>query len=163
VILTWDQPNDLSVVNYNVYRSTTRDGFDDGSAILMATLPRGAETYIDFGAAASEGKYYYMVVPLNSTNAEGASAYSIGVWTEEYLAQYDTIGIPLVLDTFERADWYCDQINNVVGINYYMNSVVGWSWHSTRMPAGAFDPILVMTEGYQISTIGATRFIFIGH
>jgi uncharacterized protein YegL len=163
VILTWAQPNDSNVVNYDVYRSTTRDGFDDGSAIHLATLPRGTETYIDFGVAATEGQYYYIVVPLNGTNAEGASTYSIGVWTEDYLSQYDTMGIPLVLDTFETADWYCEQINNVVGINYYMNSVVGWTWHSRIMPAGAFDPVLVMTEGYQISTTGATRFIFIGH
>jgi hypothetical protein len=162
VVLTWTQPNDLNVVNYDVYRSTTRDGFDDGSAILIANLPRGIETYIDFGAAASEGQYYYMIVPLNSTNAEGASTYSIGVWTEEFLSQYDTIGIPLILDTFETADWYCDQIDNVVGINYYMDSVVGWGWHSTRMPQGAYDPVLLMTEGYQISTSNTTKFTFIG-
>jgi Mg-chelatase subunit ChlD len=162
VILNWTQPSDINVVNYNVYRSTKRDGFDNGFMILLATLPRGTETYIDFGVAASEGQYYYMVVPLNGTGAEGASTYSIGVWTEEYLAQYDTIGIPLKLIVDETADWYCDNIPNTVGINYYIHSEQRWCWHSTRMPAGAYDPMLVMVEGYQISTTGPTRFTFIG-
>jgi len=162
VNLNWAAPNDLNVVNYNVYRSTTRDGFDEGSATLLATLPRGIKTYTDFGAAASEGQHYYMIVPLNSNNAEGASTYSIGVWTEEYLQGYDTFGIPLKLETNQTADWYCDNIPDTVGINYYNISAQRWCWHSTRMPAGAYDLTLVMTEGYQISTSNATKFTFIG-
>jgi hypothetical protein len=103
-----------------------------------------------------------MVVPFNATGVRGSSTYSIGVWTEEYLAQYDTIGIPLKLTLDETADWYCDNIQNTVGINYHIHNEHRWCWHSTRMPAGAFDPILVMTEGYQISNTGPTKFTFIG-
>ncbi|UCE74295.1 MAG: exo-alpha-sialidase [Methanomassiliicoccales archaeon] len=160
--LYWTQPSDLNVVNYNVYRSTTRNGFDDGLAILLDTIPVGNESYTDFGAAVSEGHYYYMIVPLNITNVEGASTYSIGIWTEEYLAQYDTFGIPLKLNNYETADWYCAEIPDSVGINYFNFTLQLWFWHSTRMPKGAFDPILVMTEGYQISTSNTTKFTFIG-
>jgi hypothetical protein len=164
VILTWGEPLARGPTDhYNVYYSTTRDGFDEGTAILLTSIPSTRPmTYIHSGAAASAGQDYYMVIPVDDTNVEGASTYSIGVWTEEYLDQYDTMGIPLILDTNQTADWYCDQIDDVVGINYFLYSVQRWGWHSTRMGAGAFDPVLVMTEGYQISTSGATKFTFIG-
>jgi hypothetical protein len=103
-----------------------------------------------------------MVVPFNAIGIRGASTYSIGIWTEEYLQGYDTFGIPLKLDSNQTADWYCDNIPDTVGINYYIHSEQWWSWHSTRMPAGAYDPILEMTEGYQISTSNFTKFTFIG-
>jgi hypothetical protein len=103
-----------------------------------------------------------MVVPFNASGVRGASTYSIGVWTEEYLSQYDTFGIPLKLGNYQTADWYCDNIPDTVGINYYIYSEQRWGWHSTRMPAGAFDPVLEMTKGYQISTSGPTKFTFIG-
>ncbi|UCE74296.1 MAG: hypothetical protein JSV56_00955 [Methanomassiliicoccales archaeon] len=48
------------------------------------------------------------------------------------------------------------------GFNYYNNLGQRWDRHSTRMPFGAFDTILWMTEGYQISTLNATKFTFIG-
>jgi hypothetical protein len=162
ITLYWTRPSDLNVVNYNVYRSTTRNGFDDGLATLLDTIPVGTETYTDFGAAISEGQYYYIIVPLNITNVEGASTYSIGIWTEEFLSQYDTFGIPLKMKENHTADWYCAEIPDSVGINYFNISLQLWFWHSTRMPKGAFDPILVMTEGYQISTSNTTKFTFIG-
>jgi hypothetical protein len=150
------------VVNYNVYRSTTRDGFDDGLATLLDTIPVGTESYTDFGAAVSEGHYYYMIVPLNSTNVEGTSTYSIGVWTEEYISQYDTFGIPLKTGDVHSADWYCDNIPDTVGINFLHPEYGMWFWHSKTMPEGTFDTMVVMTEGYQISTSGATKYTFIG-
>jgi hypothetical protein len=76
--------------------------------------------------------------------------------------QYDTFGIPLKQSNYQTADWYCDKIPDTVGINYYIYSEQRWCWHSKRMPAGAYDPTLVMTEGYQISTLNATKFTFIG-
>jgi len=99
----------------------------------------------------------------NETITEGASTYSIGVWTADISAGYDTIGIPLLLASYETADWYCDQIDDAVGINYYIDSRLGWGWHSERMPAGAYDPTLLMIEGYQISTSIQTKYTFIGH
>ncbi len=163
VTLNWTQPSSMDGDDsYKVYRSTTKDGFDNGTAVLLDTLPYGNETYIDPGAALLYDQCYYMVIPVNETDIEGSSTYSIGVWTEEYLSQYDTIGIPLKLSINQAADRYCDKIPNAVGINYYNVSAQRWSWHSTRMPKGAFDPILVMTEGYQISTSGGTEFTFIG-
>jgi hypothetical protein len=101
-------------------------------------------------------------VPFNSSGIRGSSTYSIGIWTEEYLNQYDTIGIPLKLSVYHTADWYRDNIPNTVGINYYIHSEQRWSWHSTRMPEGAYEVMLEITEGYQISTSGPTKFTFIG-
>jgi hypothetical protein len=103
-----------------------------------------------------------MVVPFNNGGVRGSSTYSIGIWTEEYLVQYDTVGIPLKLKGDQTTDWYCSNINHTVGINYFNISEQRWCWHSTRMPAGAYDPFIEMTNGYQISTSNATKFIFIG-
>jgi hypothetical protein len=163
VTLNWTQPSSMDGDDsYEVYRSTTRDGFDDGTAVLLDTLSYGNKTFIDPGAGSFPGQYYYMVVPVNETGVRGASTYSIGVWTEEYLSGYDTFGIPLKMNVNHTADWYCDNIPDAVGINYFNFSLQEWGWHSARMPAGAFDPILEMTEGYQISTWNATKYSFIG-
>jgi hypothetical protein len=165
VALTWAQPAGMDGNdNYQVYRSATRYGFDDGTATLLGSAPYGTEAWLDSGAALLPGQYYYMVVPTNETNAEGASSYSIGVWTADIAEQYDTIAVPLALLTMEKADYYCENIDNTVGINYFIySSYPRWGWHSTRMASGAYDPWLVIGEAYQISTSAATKFSFVGH
>ncbi|UCE38523.1 MAG: PKD domain-containing protein, partial [Thermoplasmata archaeon] len=162
VTLNWTQPVGINPGDrYLVLRSTSRDGFWytlDLSYTQLAILPFDVLSYQDIGNATIGTEYYYMIVPFNlSTGERGVSTYTIGVWTEEYLSQYDTFGIPLKLSSNQTADWYCDNIPDTVGINYYIYSQQRWSWHSTRMPEGAYDPILVMTEGYQISTSSTTK------
>jgi hypothetical protein len=103
-----------------------------------------------------------MVVPFNSLGIRGSSTYSIGIWTEEYLSQYDTFGIPLKPGNYQTADWFCDSIPDTVGMNFHDISAQRWSWHSTRMPASIYDPFIEMTEGYQISTSSDTGFTFVG-
>ncbi|UCG68202.1 MAG: right-handed parallel beta-helix repeat-containing protein, partial [Thermoplasmata archaeon] len=167
VTLDWSLPPTMDFgVQYNVLRSTKRDGFWDLSGTnyeLLATLPFDTLSYEDIGVATAGTEYYYMIIPDKiSTGERGASTYSIGVWTMGYDAQYDTIGLPLTLAKNETADYYCDQMDNVIGINYFVYLEQRWGWHSTRMPQGAYDPMLEMTEGYQISTSNATKFTFIG-
>jgi len=163
VTLTWVQPLSMDGDdNYYIYRSTTRDGFNEGTATKIGSTSYGNEMWIDANVALSPGQFYYMIVPVNETGVEGASTYSLGVWTEEYLSGYDTLGVPLKQSFIETADWYCDNIPDSVGINYYIQREQRWCWHSTRMPEGAYDPILVMAEGYQISTSNLTKFTFIG-
>ncbi|UCG68941.1 MAG: VWA domain-containing protein, partial [Thermoplasmata archaeon] len=165
VTLSWTQPSGMDGNdNYNVYRSTTRDGFDDGLAVPLGSTPYGSEFWLDSGAAFLAGQYYYMIIPTNETNAEGASTYSIGVWTADIADQYDTISVPLAPLSLEKADYYCENIDNTLGINYFIYSTYPrWGWHSTRMASGAYDPWMVMGEAYQISTSATTKFSFIGH
>ncbi len=172
VTLNWSQPLGMNSDDfYKVYYSTIRDGFDgvEGSDYKLLPPPydvipfTGLREAIHAGAASLYNQTYYMVIPVNEVGVKGASTYSIGVWTASYMQEYDTIAIPLILDSYPTADWYCDRINNAVGINYFINSIVGWGWHSTRMPAGAYDPVLEITVGYQLSTSGATKYTFIGH
>jgi outer membrane protein assembly factor BamB len=163
VTLTWDQPSIIGINDqYHILRSAERDGFWNGNYLKIATLPFDILSYTDFGNATAGTQYYYMIVPVNETNVKGTSTYSVGVWTEEYLSQYDTFGIPLKLESYQTADWFCDNIPDTVGINYFNNSQERWSWHSTRMSEGAFDPLMEMVYGYQISTSSATKFSFIG-
>ena len=167
VTLNWAQPESMnSGYEYHVLRSETRDGFWGIEGVdyeQIATLPYDSLFYQDIGIANVGTEYYYMVVPVNLTTGDrGSSSYSIGVWTASYSDKYDTFGIPLKLSSYQTADWYCDNIPDTVGINYYIINEQRWGWHSKRMPVGAYDPVLKMAEGYQISTSSATKFTFIG-
>ena len=169
VTLTWQKSASMGPWDwYEVYHSNMRDGFFGTPGIhyklACPAINFGINTINITGLGANDpgSRLYFMVVPFNASGYRGASTYSIGVWTEEYQAQYDTFGIPLKLESNQQADWYCDNIPDTVGINYYIYSEQRWCWHSTRMPAGAYDVVLEMTEGYEISTSGPTRFTFIG-
>jgi hypothetical protein len=163
VTLNWTQPLSIGFNDkYFVLRSIERDGLWKGDFLKIATLNFDVRSYNDVGNATSGTQYYYMIVPVNETGIEGSSTYSIGVWTREYQPQYDTFGIPLKLSVNQTVDWYCDNIPDTVGMNYFINSQQRWGWHSTRMSLGAFDPLLMMSEGYQISFSSATKFTFIG-
>jgi hypothetical protein len=168
VTLTWQEPGSMSNGWYEIYYSNTRDGFfgtlglDYDLACPSIGYGTNAATISGLGASDPGARLFFMVVPFNASGVRGAATYSLGIWTEEYLAEYDILGIPLKLNYSQTADWYCDKIPNTVGINYYIYSEQRWAWHSTKMPEGAFNPVLVMGEGYQISTSGATKFTFIG-
>jgi hypothetical protein len=167
VTLTWSPPISMGPgYQYHVLRSHKRDGFWGGGGTdyeVLAVLPFETTSYEDIGRATPDTEYYYMVVPVKTSSGEkGRSTYSIGIWSEEVLSQYDTFGIPLKLNEYKTVDWYCDNIPKTIGINYYFFEEQRWGWHSTRMPSGAYDPSIVMTEGYQISTSNITKFIFIG-
>jgi hypothetical protein len=168
VDLTWQEPGSIAFGNwYDVYYSNKRDGFFgtlDVDYFLVSRVDSGISTIIHTNAQANSpgARLYYMVVPFNATGVRGSSTYSIGIWTEEYLSQYDTFGIPLKMSIDNTVDWFCDNIPDTVGINYYDVNIQRWGWHSTRMSEGAYDPVLMMAEGYQISTSSTTKFTFIG-
>jgi parallel beta-helix repeat protein len=168
VNLTWWEPPCMAPGDYyEIYYSNTRDGFfgdlNNNYFLVCPRIDFGTNTATHVGPGANDpGTLYYMVVPFNTLGVRGASTYGIGVWTEEYLSGYDTLGIPLKLNNNYTVDWFCDSIPYTVGINYFIFSLQEWAWHATRMPEAAYDPFLVMTEGYQISTSSPTKFTFIG-
>jgi hypothetical protein len=169
VNLTWQEAATMGAGDwYEVYYSNTRDGFFGTFNVnyfsVCPPVNFGNNTVTHSGALANDPgtRLYYIVVPFNTNSVRGSSTYSIGIWTEEYLDQYDTIGIPLKFNKNKTADWYCDNIPYTVGINYYDVNENRWCWHTTRMPEEAYDPILVMVEGYQISTSNGTKYTFIG-
>ncbi|UCE39250.1 MAG: PKD domain-containing protein [Thermoplasmata archaeon] len=169
VNLTWQEPLCMAPGDYyEIYHSNTRDGFfgDFNFNYYRVDPPVGfgnnTATHVGAGANNPGKRLYYMVVPFNALGIKGASTYSIGIWAEEYSDGYDTMGIPLKMDNNHMADWYCINIPECEGINYFNISKQRWYWHSTVMPEGAFDTVLEMTEGYQISTSDTTKFTFIG-
>jgi hypothetical protein len=165
VFLNWMQPAGMNFDDsYKVYRATSRDGFFDGSAMHVATIPYGTVLWIDPGVAVPGSEYYYMIIPENEIGEEGTSTYSIGIWTESYLAGYDTLALPLKLVGADLSvDWYCDNIQNTRGINYLIYSEQRWVWHRINMPGGIYDTAIVFAEGYQISSTAVTKYVFIGH
>jgi hypothetical protein len=165
-VLNWERPQSMqSTHQYHVLRATQRDGFwgTPGLDYLdLAILPFNTTFYLDNGIATPGTQYYYMIIPMNqSTGEKGSSSYSIGIHTMEFF-QYDSFALPLKPADLYTADWFCDNIDDAVGINYFNTSFQIWFWHSTLMPQGAFDVLLEFGLGYQISTSFATRFHFVG-
>jgi len=168
VNLVWQEPACMKAGDwYEIYHSISRDGFFGTLGVdyhLNNAISYGNNStiHIDAQADAPDSRIYYMIIPFNSSGVKGAGSYSIGVWTEEYLCGYDTFGIPLKPCDYRNVDWYCDNIPNTTGINYYNTSSQRWMWHSARMDEGAYDPAMVISEGYQVSTAGMTSFTFTG-
>jgi len=169
VNITWQEPGSMGIGDwYEVYYSNSRDGFfktlGKDYFLICPKIYFGNNTVIHTGTQAGNpgARLFYMVVPFNVSGVRGSSTYSIGVWTEEYWAGYDTLGIPLKFEFDHSIDWFCNNIPNAIGINYFNYSYQEWWWHSTVMPEKAFDPELKMTEGYQISTSNTTKFTFVG-
>jgi hypothetical protein len=163
VSLKWDRPTSMDIDdNYLIYRASKRTGFHDGTATLVATVSYGLEFWNDDWAAQNATQLYYMIIPENELGERGTTTYSIGVWTEEFTGVYDTFGMALSTSMTLTLDWYCDGISGSVGMNYFQESEQRWGWHSTVMPQGAFDTVVSMGEGYQISISAPTKFTFIG-
>ncbi|MEE9152206.1 MAG: hypothetical protein V3U20_10305, partial [Thermoplasmata archaeon] len=170
VELTWDPVPGAN--HYIIYKSSTREGLNNLS------LKHWWETnyydpndtsFIDknaltLGMFDTMAQCYYMVVAVSEPTIHAGfnGTYSIGVWTEKLAVQYDTFGLPLKPNSVHSADWYCDAIPNTWGMNYFNIADQRWVWHNTIMPSGAYDPDVVMAEGYQISTTGPTKYSFVG-
>lgn len=168
VTLNWSRPDGMNVGvdRYWIYSSNTRDGFWSTRGvdyhILGGPLPVGTETKTHTGAASAGIQLYYVVVPESSGGVRGSSTYSIGVWTASYDQGYNTMGLPLKLESNHCIDWYCDEIENTWGMNYYNVPEQRWMWHKSIMPEGIYDTNVVMCEGYQISTSFPTKYTYIG-
>lgn len=167
VTLNWERPAGMieGVDEYRVYHSPTRDGFWGAYGVdyfLNSIKTVGTETSTHGFTPSPDIRLYYMVVPVLSTGQIGASTYSVGVWIADYDEGYDTVGPPLKLKNVRSVDWYCDEITNAWGMNYYNTTEQRWVWHKIVMPYKAYDPDVVMCEGYQISTTGETRYSFVG-
>ncbi len=168
VNLTWQQPINMNEGWFEVFYSHNRDGFfgilNEDYFSAVSSVNFGNTQALHVGAQANDpgSRLYYMVVPFNASGMRGTGTYSIGIWTEDYQSGYDTLGIPLKLNYSQTADWYCDKISDTVGMNYYIYGEQRWGWHSKRMQGGAYDTILEMAEGYQISTSSITKFTFVG-
>lgn len=167
IVLNWVKPSNIGTMdNYHVLRSNERDGFWGTlgvNYIELAVLPYNSLFYLDPQNATQGTEYYYMIVPINSSTGEwGSGSYSIGVWTSSNLIGYDTFGLPLKEKNTYSADWYCNEIQNAVGINYFNITFQRWNWHATSMPEGAFDPLIEYCLGYQISVSPSAKYSFCG-
>jgi hypothetical protein len=177
----WDFPEDSQVVasvvgndtrliwpdlgpgiEYNVYFSSTRDGFFIGSYnVLNGGAPVIGTTYTDVDAVFMLGELYYMVVPKNSSTSEiGSSTYSVGVITTEFNGN-EMFGLPLKPLWGDRsADWYVDQIPNALGIVYLDEGL--WKAHFKEFPENVYDVIIECGKGYELTTNVTSRYSFIG-
>jgi hypothetical protein len=161
ITLKWDHVTHPDFDRYLIYRTSSRMDLRDMS--IMEYDFTTSNTWFDPLPIGDNEKWYYAVSAVNVTSTSGSnSTYSIGV-VRLYLSQgYHTIGLPNKPFSINSMDWYCDEISENWGMNYFIIQDQRWSWHKTIMPKGAFDPDIVMAEGYQISTSSDTRYSFIG-
>ncbi|UCG70529.1 MAG: VCBS repeat-containing protein [Thermoplasmata archaeon] len=159
--LSWDPVSNPEFDHYLIYRSDRRDGLN-----LLSLQPVASTTntmWTDFVEVMDGTHYYYMVSAVTASDIVGCNTtYSIGIWFREYDRGYESLGLPLEPFAINSLDWYCDDIPNTVGINYYIENEKRWCWHSYRMPEGAYDPDMIMSEGYQLSTFEEVRYAYIG-
>jgi uncharacterized protein YegL len=157
--LSWNPVLDPDLDRYLIYRSDDREGLN-----LLSLVPQGQVTgtlYTDLVSINSGNEFYYMVAAVSEDDIIGYnSSYSLGIWFSEYDMGYGSFGLPLEPLVLNTLDWYCDDINSTVGMNYYIINEQRWSWHATRMPAGAYDPFLEIADGYQLSTSDSTKYTY---
>jgi hypothetical protein len=172
ITITWSQPLGMApgIDTYNVFYSNSRTGFFGVPGVdyfLVSGAPMVAPvgltaSIVDFGAASPGSEKYYFVEPIDGVLGVGSPSYSIGVWTKDIDAGYDTFALPLIPDATDTVDWYCDAVDNAWGMNYHNVSAQRWMWHKSMMPVGIYDVDMVMGTGYQISTTAATKYSFVG-
>jgi hypothetical protein len=164
VNLSWNPVSDPTFDTFDryiIYRTTTRDGLN---LLSLPVHDSTTNTQLTDMVYLNEGThFYYMVAAVAAGDIIGYnSTYSIGVWFTEFSKGYESLGLPLEPFVGNNVDSYCDDIPNTVGMNYFIYSESRWCWHATRMPSGAYDPVLEMSEGYQLSTSDELRYAFIG-
>jgi hypothetical protein len=143
---------------YLVYKSEIRNGLHDLSLMPIANI---TETYwTDVGALVGRDEYYYTVIPADSAGQLGSSTYSVGVFTIAYQGGSDTFALPLKSMSSHTLDWYCENVQDVDGMAYITSEV--WKFHAKEMPMGRYDPIVQISQGYQISSSLSSQFVFVG-
>lgn len=161
VVLDWVEPAS-PLIAYCVFRSPTRPGFHDGTAIMLGCTSGGPTdtTWTDPGAAAVPGEWYYMVFPPAGTPfGTGTTTYSVGVWTAAYSGAH-ALGLPLRPASNQSVDWYTADLPNVLGMDWF--SAGNWTPHFQEMPAGVYDSLLLQGQGAQIQVAAPGRYTFIG-
>jgi hypothetical protein len=161
ISLSWDHVAHSDFGRYLIYKTPSRLGFRDLSISHYDTTI--SNVWVDPVPIGDDEEWFYAVTAVNISSTFGYnSTYTIGV-TNIYLSQgYHTFGLPNKPFTINSMDWYCDDIWENWGMNYFIIPDQRWSWHKTIMPKGAFDPDVIMAEGYQISTTGSTNHSFVG-
>ncbi|MCK5562479.1 MAG: hypothetical protein KAJ51_17900, partial [Thermoplasmata archaeon] len=153
--LTWDAVTGAD--HYLIYRSDNRAGLNDLDLVAHAitSLNRPQETWHEDPGAAAPGRNYYYTVAAVRFAGEAIgynSSYSIGLATLTYSPGYNTLALPLRNAPENAVDWYCEQLDGMIGMQYLANEK--WCWHSKDMPAGVFDELVRFGHGYQVAIIG---------
>jgi hypothetical protein len=161
VSLNWDHVTHPDLNRYLIYKTSSR--MELRNTTILDYDFSVFNTWIDPVPVGDGEQWYYSVAAVNSTTTVGLnSTYSIGVVGILWSAGYDTFGLPVKPLSTNSLDWFCDEIEDNWGMNYYNVPQQRWMWHSTIMPKGAFDPDANLAEGYQISTLNTTKYTFCG-
>ncbi|UCG69022.1 MAG: hypothetical protein JSV09_14750 [Thermoplasmata archaeon] len=159
--LSWDHVGSADLDRYLIYKTSSRMGLRD-SAISEYDYTI-SNIWTDPIPILTGESWYYAISAVNASTTVGYnSTYSIGSMRISWDMDYDTFGLPCKPFSINSIDLYCNIIPNVWGINYYNVPGQRWMWHKTIMPKGAYDPDIVMAEGYQISTNDLSEYSFVG-
>ena len=146
--------------SYEVWFSSSRAGFFDGSAQLVGGVAWVATAGTHVNALLLGPEVCYLVVPSSSSSGTGASSYSLCARVEMYQGA-ESIGLPLHPDLVRSLDWFCSAIPRALGM-IWLSGVV-WVPHFTAMPAGTYDANVLVGRGYQLTVAGGpARYVHIG-
>jgi hypothetical protein len=161
VVLTWERPAG-PVDHYCVWKSSTRDGFNAGTALLLACTPNNqpdTTTLTDPAAAAFAGEWYYQVVPMPAASGGGSTTWSIGVWSTQY-DRTEAIGPPLKPAATLAVSDLTSSIPGALGILWPEGPL--WVPHFTAMPADVYDAPYLQAVGYQITVSRPSVYTYVG-
>lgn len=158
VHITWQSAS--GALEYEIFRSTTRDGLFSEALQPVATVSASVTSYIDGGVALPGTDHYYWIMPTDSTGERGSSTYSIGVWIGTYHEGMDTVSPPLKPESQIWIDQLCELHDDIVGMAFLIQG--HWKFHAKEMPSKVYDTLFQQSAGYQISTNASIRIVFIG-
>jgi hypothetical protein len=173
IVLTWSWDDAWnrsvfeSVGGFNIYRATSRGGFDF-SAAPYATINQIATTWTDQNADGDE--YYYLVVPVTAmTGREGSSTLAIGVKRMTYEMGYSDF--VLYLRPIGDADRLSDHLEALgltdiesIGTIFWFDNFGTQSWipHPVYLPDEITNPDTALGEGNMIYLLIAKDYTMIG-
>jgi len=159
VSLTWDGALGPDLAEFIVYRSPTRLGFFDGSAVEVGRTATPA--FVDPGVFTAMTEAYYMVVPVNATGAVGGAAYGLG-FVRLSLPGHAAIGLPVLPLADHPVSWYAEDVPQALGILWFHGTTRVWVPHFRSMPAGVYDAAVSRAQGYQVTTQAPGTYTFVG-
>jgi len=159
---TWNVSAYESLGGFNIYRTTSRGGFD-------FTTPHAQ---IGFARAwrdtnATDDEYYYMVVPVNIYGREGSSTFAIGIKRITYGEKYNDFALYLKPLEPKALSGYLDDFGLsyeeiMATIFYSGSSQQTQAPHPAFIPAGISDPDVALSDGNLIYLIRNKEYMFVG-
>jgi hypothetical protein len=141
---------------YLLYKSQSRSSFQLDNPTFVGNQEEN--NWVDGNVLASDGVYYYILIPMDENGNPGSSSYSVGVSTRTIGPGVSTFALVLDIEAAVSLTDLCVMRPDLTGLSYLTSGV--WKFHARVMPAGVYDATVQVSLGYQIS-VSEARFVVV--